>query len=163
MSLYTIDKELLDLVDKHTDKETGEINPEFYQEIEGMINTKWWKLNNIARYMISLDSQSKELDIEAKRLKERSVMLSNRSERMREIVKQSMMMSWQDKYETDIATFSLRKTSRVHIYDEEQIPDEYMRIKTTREPEKKKIKEAIEAWEQISWATIVEDKSIIVK
>lgn len=160
-TLYTIDTELEFLIDKYTDPETWEINWAYYEEIENMIDQKREKMGNIARYILSLDSESEELEKEASRLKERARRISKRAEDQREWIKWFMIKKWERKYQTDIATFSLRKSESLHIFDDSQIPDEFLRIK--KEPEKKKIKEAIESWSHFDWATIVQNESLLLK
>ena len=67
--------------------------------------------------------------------------------------------------EADDGTFkaSFRSSTAVEIYDESQLPEEFIRTKITTSPDKIGIKKAINANVSISGARLVTNKNLIIK
>ena len=68
-----------------------------------------------------------------------------------------------DKIQTDLATFSTRKSKSTQIDNIELIPSEFVTVKQSFQPDKAAIKKAIEAGEKVAGATIIENVSLKIK
>ena len=93
---------------------------------------------------------------EVERLRDRIKRIDARSDWLREYAKKAMLTTGRQKVETDIFTLSISKGRKsVKIDDESKIPAEFINIKTVATPDKKAIKEAIEAGQEVSGAALV--------
>lgn len=75
-----------------------------------------------------------------------------------------LMQSFQkDKLETNLYKISYRKSESVEIINEEMIPQEFMKEKTTIAPDKTAIKEALKNWSEVPGATIKINNNLQIK
>ena len=75
-----------------------------------------------------------------------------------------LMQSFQkDKLETNLYKISYRKSESVEIINEEMIPQEFMKEKTTIAPDKTAIKEALKNWAEVPGATIKINNNLQIK
>lgn len=75
-----------------------------------------------------------------------------------------LMQSFQkDKLETNLYKISYRKSESVEIINEEMIPQEFMKEKTTVAPDKTAIKEALKNWAEVPGATIKINSNLQIK
>lgn len=75
-----------------------------------------------------------------------------------------LMQSFQkDKLETNLYKISYRKSESVEIINEEMIPQEFMKEKTTVAPDKTAIKEALKNWAEVPGATIKVNQNLQIK
>ena len=75
-----------------------------------------------------------------------------------------LMQSFQkDKLETNLYKISYRKSESVEIINEEMIPQEFMKEKTTIAPDKTAIKEALKNWAEVPGATIKVNQNLQIK
>ena len=75
-----------------------------------------------------------------------------------------LMQSFQkDKLETNLYKISYRKSESVEIINEEMIPQEFMKEKTTVAPDKTAIKEALKNWAEVPGATIKINNNLQIK
>lgn len=75
-----------------------------------------------------------------------------------------LMQSFQkDKLETNLYKISYRKSESVEIINEEMIPQEFMKEKTTVAPDKTAIKEALKNWAEVPGVTIKINNNLQIK
>lgn len=67
------------------------------------------------------------------------------------------------KFSTPKVTISFRNTTSVKVADDAELPEEYRRIKTVVEPDKKAIKAALESGAKIDGCVLMQSKSISIK
>lgn len=67
------------------------------------------------------------------------------------------------KFSTPKVTISFRNTTSVKVADDAELPEEYRRIKTVVEPDKKAIKAALESGAEIDGCVLMQSKSISIK
>ncbi|MEI9966198.1 MAG: siphovirus Gp157 family protein [Candidatus Moraniibacteriota bacterium] len=67
------------------------------------------------------------------------------------------------KVETDIAKLSFRESKTVEIDNIALLPERFVVTKTSRTPDKKAIKEALENGEEVSGARIEEHQNLQIK
>lgn len=149
------------------DSESGEIidNSELIKQLfDELSNDKLEvKLENIMYIIKELEVSQTALKDEAKRLNEKAKVLENRSNKLREMIKNVIVISNQDKIKTDKFNFSVK---RVEKWDYENInlfglSDEF--IRTKQEIDKTKIKEFVKAGGTIDGLRISEDTSLTVR
>lgn len=101
------------------------------------------KAINITSYFKNLEAQSKAIQEAEKMMYARRKSLDNKVERLKNYLKTNMEMSNINKIECPYFSISLRKCKdKVEITKEENIPNEFIREKIIREPDKDKILKA---------------------
>ena len=75
----------------------------------------------------------------------------------------SMTRNGEKKIETAVADISIRKSERCIVEDESALPDKFVNVKTTYTPDKKRIKDAIKAGEEVPGAYIEVCSNLSVK
>lgn len=79
-----------------------------------------------------------------------------REKSMRTLALKVMQIAGVRKCELPDCTFSIRAGSQsVAINDEQSVPDEYVRLKVERVPDKPKIKDALQGGSAFNWAALV--------
>jgi hypothetical protein len=157
---------LKDIVDNDCefDPETGEIinNEEVIAELFGELQLSLEeKLNNSQYYIIELNSQADALGEEIKRLQAKKSALTNRANRLRDIMKGAIIQLAGGKIKTNLFSFFIKTTESLQVIDEESIPRQFLRIK--READKTAIKKAIKDGQEIEGCAIVTNTSLGVK
>lgn len=114
------------------------------------------KVDRIAAYIKSCDIAADNIDAEIDRLKARKQAFENRAKRVKDYAKGVMDVHGKSKLEGDRFTLSVRATPpSVKITDETQIPSKFLDVKTTYQPRKKDIKDAIERGEAVPGAELL--------
>jgi len=98
------------------------------------------KASNLGKVILSIQSESKAYDDEIARMAEHKRIAQNKVTHLKKYLLNNMSATGTDKVSIDTVTISLRSSPpSVEIEDEEQIPENYWRIK--REVDKKTIME----------------------
>lgn len=121
------------------------------------------KVDNIVRFNKHLEGTEDALNKEIDRLSKYLHAVKQRRFRLLEYVKYTMEQHGLEKLETAIARLSFRKSTTVIIDNKEELPAELIRVKTVAEPDKIKIKEAIEAGLPIKGAHLEISHNLQVK
>lgn len=163
MTLYEIDRKIEVAMEAGmtVDEETGEV---IFDEslLEGLRIEKNTKIESIALYIKSLLALAQDVKDEADALTERRKQYEKKAERLKEYLGQSLDCDGMDKFETAKCRISFRNSAAVSV-DIDRLPEQYIRVKTAREPDKTAIGKAIKAGEEIPGAYIEERRSVIVK
>ncbi len=144
-------------------EETGEIidNSEtinkLFEELELSLNDK---LDNCQKWILENSAKVEALKKESKRLNDKAKAIENKTDRLKELMKLSLVASGKT-IKTDIFTFSLRKSKAVQVADENELPRNYVRIE--KKADKKAIKEALENGIEIPGCSFAENVSLSVK
>lgn len=132
-----------------------EVKREAEAEMQRYLEAEVRKVDNISFYIATCERQAEGLKQEVTRLRERAAMYEARSERIRDYVKRVMQQSGSMKLEGKTATFYLRAaTPSVLISDESLLPEEFVKVTVTRVPDRRAIKEAIEAGHDVPGADL---------
>ena len=99
---------------------------------------------------------------EAKRLNASAKAIENKIERFKDYYRGVMQAHGVSKIAGKVYTASIRSTARADVI-EEQLPDKWFNIKTTREPAKAEILRALKAGEVIPGASIGHSYSLITR
>lgn len=154
MKLYEIIKEI-DNFEFKVD-ENGEIlNLMQLDELELEKNEK---IENIALYIKNLKSDTEELKKEEENLMQRRRVKEKKVEALKDYLSQFMQG---EKFETPKVKIGWRKSEKVEITDDFELPESYYRVK--REIDKTRVKEDLKQGIEIAGAKIIENCSIQIK
>lgn len=153
-SLYQINQDILDCIDM----ETGEIiDVEAFQSLQ---IAREDKIENIALYYKNLIADAEAYKAEKNAFAEREKRAANKAESL----KRYLQTELQGKpFKTVKADISYRKSTSVNIYDEAQLPKDYLVEKITTAPDKKAIGDKLKAGEEIAGAVLVFSQNVNIK
>ena len=99
------------------------------------------KSNNVIGYVRNIELTIQAIKTEEERNKSNRQTLENRLARFKEYLKECMERSGITKIETPIGVIQIAKSpATVEVIDQEQVPDEFLRVKTSIEVDKTAIK-----------------------
>ena len=134
--------------------EAGEFSQEDIADtIEGEELALGDKFDGIMALVRNLEGQAKTVAEEAARLSDRKKSFEGQAKNLKAYILKCLQAAELKTFKTERNTLTVRKGSlSVVIDDENQLPDELVSVVTVIAPDKKKIKEAIEAGEDIKGA-----------
>lgn len=155
MNLYEIDKAILNCIDD----ETGEIiDPEKLSELQ---IEREAKIESVALWIKNLNAEIIAYKAEKDTFAEREKQAKAKAESLKNWLTDALNGN---KLTTNKVAVTFRKSETVEIQDIEAIPEDYMRVKTTVEPDKVAIKDAIKnSHLAIPGAEIVVKQNIQIK
>lgn len=161
MTLYEIDRTIMEVVNNGFafDEETGEITFDT-SNLESLQLERDTKVENIACWIKNLKADIDGLKEEEKALKERRTAKENKIENLEKYL---MFALNGEKFETARVAISYRKSQVVEIADGVSLPEEYTRTKTTVEPDKTALKNALKGGAVIEGVELVEKNNIAIK
>lgn len=146
MTLYEIDQAILACIDE----ESGEIiDADALAELS-MERDK--KVEGVALWIKNLRAEADALKAEKEAFAEREKSARTKIDSLTAYLSQALNG---EKFSTAAVAVTFRRSQSVSITDEEKIPKAYMRTKTTTEPDKTAIKDALKTGEQIPGAELV--------
>ena len=159
-NLYEITREALELASL---LETDELTPEL--EAALLINQDQLqaKAGNYAKVIANIQSDSDAIDAEIKRLKAMKETKDRAVNRLKEALREAMMVSGIDKIESPLFKLSLRRSEAVEVDVVEALPNDFVTRKVVVTADKVSIKEAIKRGENITGARIVENFNLQIK
>lgn len=102
--------------------------------------------------LVMLETQKNDIDLQIRKTK-------SEVEQLEAVLTQEMMND--GCVEQDVGNFCLRlrkKPARLEIYDDDAVPDEFMREKVVRSPDKMAIKKWVQAGNATNFAKLVDDE-----
>lgn len=153
MKLYEIDEAILSCIDT----ETGEILDA--DKLNALQIKREEKLENVALWIKNLKSDAEALKAEKQAFADRQKAAENKAESLKKWLTETLAG---EKFKTTKVVVSFRKTKSVQVEDIWKLDDSYVKY---AEPtaDKAAIKKAIEAGQEVTGATLVENVSISVK
>ncbi|ELY5803542.1 siphovirus Gp157 family protein [Cronobacter sakazakii] len=141
-------KKLQDMVD------AGEFSPEDIADtLEAEALTLGDKFDGILSLIRNLEGQARTLDDEIKRLTERKRVFQDKAKNLRAYLLRTLQAGGYKTFKTDLNTLTVRQGAvSVVIDDESLLPDDLVDVVTTVSPDKKKIKQALEAGKEVRGA-----------
>lgn len=160
MNLYEINKNLQAAFDACIDPETGEIiDEEKLKEFEGLQMQRDEKIENIALYIKNLSAEAKALKEEKDSFAARQKAAEKKADSLKKYL-QGFLDG--EKFKSDKAVISYRKSESVKVTDVTAIPLEYLTM-ADPVPNKTAIKAALKKGEEIAGAEIVVNQSMSIK
>jgi len=160
MNLYEITREAQELAFL---LESEEYTPEL--EAALLINQDQLqaKAGNYAKVIANIQSDSDAIDAEIKRLKAMKDTKDRSINRLKEALREAMLISGIDKIESSLFKLSLRRSEAVEVDVVESLPSSFLNIKNVVTADKIAIKEAINRGENVIGARIVENFNLQIK
>lgn len=156
MSLYEIDSRIKAIIDGLYDAadENGEVGEIDFTELKQLQEDRKTKLENIALYIKNTEAEAKAIKEEEEKLAKRRKRLENKADRLRDL----MIFSMQEANEPELSTArckaKIKDNEVTEILDAELIPEEYIKVKIDRAPDKTAIKKAIKAGAEVAGAKL---------
>ena len=157
--LYELTGQLKELENMEGDEDFAIAIRDTMEAIEGEFNDKALAVSRVA---LNFDSDIEALDVEIKRLQDRKKTIKNRHDQLIEYLRYNMEAAEIQKVSCPLFTITLAKGRDVAIIDDEdKLPDDLMRVKTSVEPDKVAILEALKNGKEVPGAHIEKSKSSI--
>lgn len=153
-SLYEIDQAILACVDF----ETGEIIDQ--DQLDNLMMERSEKIESVALWVKNLESDAAAYKAEKEAFAQREKQASEKAKRLKEWLAR---VCEGEKFSTSKCAVSFRKSESVEILSADDIPEEYLRVKMTSEPDKVAIKEAIKSGIEIVGCQLVSKLSTSIK
>ena len=167
-NLYELTQEQLRLYERLSsedaiNKETGEIDESLANALA--INQEELENKIIGTVLVfkQLSADAEMIKNEMDALSERYSRLNNNAKYVKERLENSLLNLGMMKFDNPKFSISFRKSTKVEITDESLIPAEFMKTKTTVEPSKKDIADAIKSGKEIAGCYLEENHKIQIK
>jgi uncharacterized coiled-coil DUF342 family protein len=160
MNLYEITREAQELASL---LETEELTPELEAALVINQDQLQNKAGNYAKVITNIQSDSDAIDAEIKRLKAMKETKDRALNRLKEALREAMLVSGLDKIESSLFKLSLRRSEAVEVDVVDALPSEFINIKNVVTADKVAIKEAIKRGENVTGARIIENFNIQIK
>lgn len=161
MTLFEINASIENAIETmfaNVDQETGEVLSEDVEMLDQLNAAKEDKIDNIACYIKNLEAEAEAIKNEAKKLNQRAKVAQNKADRLKSYLEVNLN---EEKFKSPRVAISFRKSKQVVVYNEDDLPKMYQRIKA--EPDKVAIKEAILNGKKVKGADIVEKTNMVIK
>ena len=157
LTLYEISEHLVALLDTFDMCETDEQRAQCNSEIERYMDLQIHKVDSFCRFLSHLESQSDLADKEIKRLKAREAIFAHLKERSEKYAIYVMQQRGVRVLDGDTSKLILRtNTPGVDVDDEQAVPAKFKTIKQEIQIDRRGIKKAIDAGEDVPGAHLRE-------
>lgn len=161
MTLYEINNQIQEALEKAVDPETGEINENMYAYLDELTLARDEKAENVALWIKNLKADAAAIKEEAKNLSVRARVAENRADRLTDYLQYCLHG---DKFSTARVSVSYRHSKKVE-FDENrlsEVPEQFLRYKDP-ELDKKAVTDALKAGQEVPGCKLVENVSMIIK
>ena len=161
-TLYDITLQYREMLEKMLDtaSEDGEVDEQVMHELAQAQDALEVKAENCAAMYLEIDSEVERIKKFEGKIKTRRERLQNRRDRLKEYIDRNVTAAQIERIEGEFVNISYRKSEKVEIDNEAEIPEEYWRV--TKEPDKTAIKQALKAGISMG-AHLEQTKSIQIK
>lgn len=161
MKLYEFNEAIESALFEAIDPETGEIVDESaLEKLNALQMEKDEKVESCLIMYKNLLAEAEAINAEKKNLDAREKQAKSKAEWIFRYVEKNLEG---EKFSTPKVSVSYRKSESIEIIDESAIPEKYIKVKTTTQPDKTAIKKAIKWGEAVMGAKLVENKNMQVK
>lgn len=165
-SLFNLAKEYEELYDAlldSADEETGELDVDISKALETVQGTFKEKASATAIVSRELVNYKEDIDREIKRLQALKKHVERENERVRMYLSEALRAAGIESIKGVYANISFRKSEQTVIDDESQLPEEYVKVKTTYIPDKEAIKKAIKSGVEVTGAHVETVQNLQIK
>lgn len=134
-----------------------------FSEIEALNVERDEKIENLALFYKETLAEAGAIKAEADKLAKRAKVAENKANRLKEYLTFTLQSSEVEKFSTPKVKISFRSSEAVVIDDELKIPQEFLNLKSTVQPDKTAIKEALKAGAEIEGAHLETKSNIQIK
>lgn len=153
MNIYQIDREIEGCVD-----ELGEVID--LERLMALQMERERKIENVACWIIDLEADAAAIAEQEKVLHERREKAAKKAEQLKGYLVDALAG---EKYKSARVSIGYRRSIAVDVADVDALPENYLRVKQTIEPDKKAIKAALVDGIDVPGCTMVEKCSVIVR
>lgn len=162
VTLYAASAELRDLLEQ-VDPETGEL-PEGLEHARNVVAAK---SQAVAAFILENEAQADMVEQHAKALMQRVKTARRRSEWLRDYLRQHMSAAGILAIKSECGTFACKlekeRDEAIEVYDDKQVPRDYLRETVKVEPDKTLIKKAIKDGFEVPGAKLVRKDRLSIK
>ena len=162
ITLYSASAELRDLLEQ-VDVETGEL-PEGLEQVRELVAGK---SRAVAAFILENEAQADMVEAHAKALLQRVKTARKRSEWLREYLRSHMAGCGVLSIKSDDGTFSVKlereRDESVEVFDDKQLPRDYLRETVKVEPDKALIKKAMKDGFDVPGAKLVRKDRLTIR
>ena len=158
MNLYQIKNEYLTLASQ---LEQGELTPEIEQQLQINEEQLKEKAINYGHVIRSFEYDNDIIDTEIKRLKQLKEQKEKAIDKLKNAVSNAMQLYGIEKIDSPTLKLSFRKSESIEVHD--NLDKKYLIEKTTMQPDKNAIKQAIKQGDQVEGAILVINYNIQIK
>lgn len=158
IKLYECTADVRAVLDAYFEDET-----ERQDTIEAVIGQFEAKAQSVVAYCLNLAAQGDLLEAHIKAMQAKLQTCRKREARLKQYMADNMKAAGIHSIKADNGSFSaklVKNPLHVDIWDEAQIPADFMRTKTTTEPDKAAIKAAIQAGQDIPGAKLEQGETL---
>lgn len=166
MNLYNLTSEYLTLYNEllqSADEETGEVNVDVAEHLNAVGQAFEQKAIATACVYRMLMSESEKVDRELDRLKGYKDRLKRQTERIKSALATACTQTGYESIRDTYVSISFRSSEQTIIDNEDELPAEYVKVKTEYQPNKTEIKAAIKAGKEVPGAHIEKVRNIQIK
>lgn len=162
MKLYEINAAIQAIDDEGwVNEETGEIDEVLEKHLDSLVLERKDKIESICLLIKDKDAFSKAIKEEEAALRKRREQLDRKAEWLRGYLAHCMLE--REEFRTAKCEVRWRKSERVEIEFDMDVPDQYVKVKQTAVIDKAGIKKALKAGEEVTGAKLVTVQNIQVK
>lgn len=121
------------------------------------------KAVNYGHVIASIDYEVEVINTEIKRLAALKESRSKAVDKLRSSISEAMQLYGIEKIDTPTMKLSIRKSESIEVVNEAQIPEEFMRVKTTKAADKVAIKTALKNGDSIDGVVVQTNFSLQIK
>jgi len=159
-TLYDIANEFEKSLDNLLDHDDSDLIKEI-ESIEGEFKSK---SANVAKYIRNLEHLAQGIKEIERSQRDRRNSLEKKIARLKDYLRINFEKTNTAKIESDDIVIAIYKNpAKVHIIDEEKIPEEFFQIKETKLLNKDKIKESLRNGDDIPGCELIQEKRISIK
>lgn len=161
ITLYQCAADVQAVLDAYFDDET-----ERNDTIEAVIGQFEAKAQSVAAYCLNMAATGDMLEAHIKAMQAKLKTCRAREGRLKDYLAANMKAAGIRSIQADDGSFAAKfakNPPRVDIWDEAQIPQDYLRTKTTTEPDKTAIKAAMQAGREVPGAKLEQSESLRLK
>lgn len=164
MKAYEIKEAMFDTLDIFLESDQGETDRDMYDDVMGYLKEELQnKGTSIIKYVRNLELEAISVKAEIERLESVKKNRENKAKSLKNYLKNILISLDKKKIETELGNYSLRKSSKVEILDMSKIPEEYIKIKEERTPDKTLIGQRWKLGEAVEGTAVIEDYSLQIK
>lgn len=160
LTLYQCAADVQAALDYYFDSET-----EREDTLEAVIGQFEVKAQSVIGYIKNQETTEGMLEEHIRQMTEKLKVIKARNQSLKDYLERNMLAAGIKEIKADDGTFkaSFRKSKAVDVFDEAQIPAEFMRERVTVVPDKTAIKKAIESGQEVAGAKIEERLNLQIK
>jgi hypothetical protein len=159
-SLYKITEEAVIIASQ---LENGEATPELENALVILQSELQEKAINYAYVVKSFEDDVLAINEEIKRLTAIKTAKVNAMDRMKESVKNAMLINRVEKVSSPTLNLSLRRSESIEVDSLDQLPEYFKTVKTSVSADKIRIKKAIQDGQNVEGARIIENFNLQIK